>query len=98
MIVVPISHDFIHMAAIKAARLPPSLLDEVTKERRAWPKRHMIDIAVQGLVHSEHEPSHIASFGGIDVIARCNQFYRSTDLTLQTFLSGFGRRSVTDRR
>ena len=31
-------------------------------ERGAWRKRHMVDVAVQGLVHSEHEPSHTSSF------------------------------------
>src|SRR5437762_12811739 len=40
------------------ARLPLSLLDEVAEERGAWRKRHMVDVAVQGLVHSEHELSH----------------------------------------
>ena len=30
----------------------------------AWRKRHMVDVAVQGLVHSEHELGHITSFAG----------------------------------
>src|SRR5205823_2026013 len=62
MIVVPVTHDLIHLATVDTARLPLSLLDEVAEERGAWRKRHMIDVAVQGLVHSEHEPSHTTSF------------------------------------
>src|ERR1700704_3721400 len=58
MIVVPVTHDLIHSATVDTARLPLSLLDEVAEERRAWRKRHMVDVAVQGLVHSEHELSH----------------------------------------
>src|SRR3990170_4654788 len=58
MIVVPVTHDFIHLATGDAARLPLSLLDETAEERGAWRKRHMVDVAVQGLVHSEHELSH----------------------------------------
>src|SRR3990172_3451005 len=58
MIVVPVTHDFIHLATVHTARLPLSLLDEVAEERGAWRKRHVVDVAVQGLVHSEHELSH----------------------------------------
>jgi hypothetical protein len=58
MIVVPITHHLIYLAAVHAARLLLSLLDKVAEERGAWPKRHVIDVAVQGLVHSEHELSH----------------------------------------
>src|SRR5262249_5544203 len=58
MIVVPVTHDLIHLATVHTARLPLSLLDEVAEERGAWRKRHMVDVAVQGLVHSEHELSH----------------------------------------
>jgi hypothetical protein len=39
-------------------RLPPSLLDEVAEERGAWRKRYVIDVAIQGLVHSEYELGH----------------------------------------
>jgi hypothetical protein len=46
------------LATVHTARLPLSLLDEVAEERGAWRKRHMVDVAVQGLVHSEHELSH----------------------------------------
>src|SRR5688572_329598 len=58
MIAVPVTHDLIHSATVHTARLPLSLLDEVAEERGAWRKRHMVDVAVQGLVHSEHELSH----------------------------------------
>src|ERR687898_2605914 len=58
MIVVPVTHDLIHSATVHTSRLPLSLLDEVAEERGAWRKRHMIDVAIQGLVHSEHELSH----------------------------------------
>jgi hypothetical protein len=34
------------------------LLYEVTKERRAWPKFQMVDVAIQGLVHSKDEFRH----------------------------------------
>src|SRR5215218_2432633 len=44
MIVVPVTHDLIHLAAVHTARLPLSLLDEVAEERGAWRKRHMIDL------------------------------------------------------
>jgi hypothetical protein len=35
-----------------------SLLDEVAEENGAWRKPQMVDVAVQGLVHSEHELGH----------------------------------------
>src|SRR5262245_39602782 len=62
MIVVPITHDLIHLATVHTACLLPSLFDEVAEERGAWRKRHVVDVAVQGLVHSEHELSHTTSF------------------------------------
>src|SRR5688572_2493718 len=61
-IVVPVTHDLIHLATVDTARLALGLLDEVAEERGAWHKRHMVDVAVQGLVHSEHELSHTTSF------------------------------------
>ena len=61
MIVVPVTHDLIHSATVDTTRLPLSLLDEVAEERGAGRKRRMVDVAVQGLVHSEHELSHITS-------------------------------------
>src|ERR1700752_673234 len=61
MIVVPVAHDLVHLAAVDTARLALSLLDEVAEERGAWRKRHVVDVAVQGLVHSEHELGHATS-------------------------------------
>jgi hypothetical protein len=58
VLVVPVTHDLVHSAAIHTAHLKLGLLDEVAEERGAWPKRHMVDITVQGLVHSEHELGH----------------------------------------
>src|SRR6202008_1247826 len=62
MIVVPVTHDLIHSPAVHTARLPLHLFPEMTEERGAWPKRHMVDVAVQGLVHSEHELGHPTTF------------------------------------
>src|SRR6516164_1094193 len=62
MIVVPVTHDLIHFATVHTARLPLSLLDEVAEEGGAWRKSPKVDVAVQGLVHSEHELSHTHSF------------------------------------
>src|ERR687889_450095 len=58
MIVVPVTHDLIHLTTVDTARLPLSLLDEVAEERGAWRKRHMVDVTVQGLVHSKDELRH----------------------------------------
>src|SRR5437764_7192358 len=46
MIVVPVTHDLIHLATVHTARLPLSLLDEVAEEHWAWRRRHMVDVAV----------------------------------------------------
>src|SRR6478736_7096728 len=62
MIAVPVTHDLIHLAAVDTPRLPLSLLDEVAEERGTWRERHMVDVAVQGLIHAEHEPRHSTSF------------------------------------
>src|SRR5256885_15179313 len=63
MIVIPVTHEFIHLATVHTASLPLNLLDEVAEERGAWRKRHMVDVPVQRLIHSEHEPSsHTTSF------------------------------------
>jgi hypothetical protein len=59
MIVVPVPHDFVHLPTVHTASLSFSLLDEVAEERGAGRKRHMVDVTVQGLVHSEYEFSHI---------------------------------------
>ena len=45
-------------ATVHTARLPPSLLDEVAEESRARRKRRVVDVAVQGLVHSETSFGH----------------------------------------
>src|SRR4051794_18468179 len=44
MIVVPITHDLIHLAAVHTACLSLSLLDEVAEERGAWRKRRMVTL------------------------------------------------------
>src|SRR5262245_47532075 len=101
MIVVPVTHDLIHLATVDTARLRLSLLDEVAEERGVWPKRRMVDVAVQGLVHSEHELSHTASFPhaahprGSDW--SCNRlFARSTDFISQ-LVFGVPLREQIDR-
>jgi hypothetical protein len=38
MIVVPVTHDLIHVATVDTARLRLSLLDEVAEERGARPQ------------------------------------------------------------
>ena len=40
------------------AGLALSLLYEVAEEGGAWRERRMIDVAVEGLIHSEHELGH----------------------------------------
>src|SRR6058998_876892 len=100
MIVVPVTHDLIHVATVDTARLSLSLLDEVAEERGAWRKRQMVDVAVQRLVHSEHEPSHTTSFPhaahprGSDCVMRpAAQFlesdgatiYRTSQITVSNF-------------
>src|SRR5262249_27250155 len=55
---VPITHYLVHAATVHTARQVAHLLDEVTKERRAWPKFQMVDVAIQGLVHSIDELCH----------------------------------------
>src|SRR5215470_8742354 len=80
MIVIPVTHDLIHLATVDTARLPLCLLDEVAEERGAWRKRHMVDVAVQGLVHSEHELSHTTSFPHA-------AYPRGSDCIMQTVVS-----------
>ena len=60
MILVPIAHDLVQAASVNAARLVARLLDEVTEKHGAWRKRHVVDVAVQGLVHSKDELGHAA--------------------------------------
>src|SRR4051812_42064279 len=94
MIVVPITHDLIHLAAVHTACLSLNLLDEVAEERGAWRKRRMVDVAVQGLVHCEHELSHPHSFPHVTrprvLIALCNIYrfdHRSIAINQQGGLS-----------
>src|SRR5262245_59824146 len=58
MILVPVTHDLIHLATVHTARLLLCLLDEVAEERGARRKPHMVDVAVQRLVHSKDELGH----------------------------------------
>jgi hypothetical protein len=60
MVFVPIAHDLVQAAAVHTARQAAHLLDEVTKEHGAWLKFLMVDIAVQGHVHSEDDLRHAA--------------------------------------
>jgi hypothetical protein len=58
MVFVPIAHDFIHAPTIHTARQVARLLYEVTKENRAWHHFKVVDVAVQGLVHSKDGACH----------------------------------------
>jgi hypothetical protein len=59
MIVVPVAHQLIDLAAVQAAGLLFRFGDEMTEQRGAGRRqRHMVDIAVERLVHAEHEPGH----------------------------------------
>src|SRR5690606_37899875 len=58
MIIIPVTHDLVHHTAIHTPRLPLRLLDEVAEECGGWRKRHVVDVAVEGLVHSEYESGH----------------------------------------
>jgi hypothetical protein len=62
------------MATVDAARLPLSLFDEVAEERGAWRELRMVDVAIQGLVHSEHELGHTTSFPSRHIRALLLQF------------------------
>src|SRR5690606_39193491 len=62
MIVIPVTHDLIHLTAVDASDLPLSLLDEVPEERGTRRERRVVDVAIERLVHSKHEPGHIVSF------------------------------------
>src|SRR5208282_4007700 len=58
MVFVPITHHLVHAATVHTARQVAHLLYEGTKERRAWPKFQMVDVAIQRLVHSIDELCH----------------------------------------
>jgi len=60
MILVPIPHDLVQAATVHAPHLVARLLDEMTEKRWAWCKRRVVDVAVQGLVHSKDELRHDA--------------------------------------
>src|SRR5262245_51264177 len=56
---VPIAHNLVQAATVHAARQAAHLVYEVAKER--WARRAkflVVDVAIQGLVHSEDELSH----------------------------------------
>src|SRR5580658_8492778 len=55
---VPITHYLVHAATVHNARQVAHMLYEVTKERQAWPKFQMVDVAIQGLVQSIYELCH----------------------------------------
>ena len=57
---IPIAHDLVQAAAIDAADLLAHLLDEVTEERGAA-EGLVVDVAIQGLVHSEDERRQAAT-------------------------------------
>src|SRR4029077_3210639 len=56
---VPITHDLVHAATVHTAGQAAHVLYPVTKERGACPHFQVIDVAVQGLVHSEDELRHV---------------------------------------
>src|SRR4029077_12844796 len=55
---VPIAHDLVQGATVHTAGQAAHLLGEVMKERRTRRKFQVVDVAVQGLVHSEDELRH----------------------------------------
>ena len=57
-IFVPIAHGLIQAATVDTAGQAAHVLYEMTKERRAWPHFKMVDVAVQGLVHSKDDLRH----------------------------------------
>jgi len=61
--VAPVTHGLVHTATVDTARLPLSLLDEVSEERGSFRKRRTVYVAVQALVHSEHELGHTSALG-----------------------------------
>src|SRR5512143_2452234 len=61
MLVIPVAHDLVHDATIDTAGLALSLLDEVAEEYGTGGERHVIDVAIKGLIHTEHEPGHATS-------------------------------------
>jgi len=60
MVFVPIAHDLVQAATVHAAGQAAHVLYPVTKERGTWRKFLVVDMAVEGLVHSEDELRHAA--------------------------------------
>src|SRR5882672_3965381 len=58
MVFVPITHHLVDAATVHAARQAAHLLDEMMKERGAWPEFEVVDVAVQRLVHSKYDFCH----------------------------------------
>jgi hypothetical protein len=58
MLLVPVSHDLIDAPTEEAARQSTHLLDPMAKEGGAWRKRRVIDVAVEGLIHSINQLCH----------------------------------------
>jgi hypothetical protein len=46
------------LAAVHTTNLPLSILNEMTEDQWAWWEFHVVDVAVQRLIHSEHKLSH----------------------------------------
>src|SRR5579875_151273 len=46
LVFIPIPHYLVHAATVHHAGHAAHLLDEVTKERRTWPKRRVVDFAI----------------------------------------------------
>src|SRR5882724_7779920 len=55
---VPITHGLVHAATVHTAGQVAHVLYPVTEERGACPHFQVVDVAVQGLVHSKDELSH----------------------------------------
>jgi hypothetical protein len=63
VLVIPVAHDLVHDATIHTAGLALGLLDEVAEECGTGGERHVIDVAIKGLIHAEHEFGHATSSG-----------------------------------
>src|SRR5580704_4078860 len=61
-IFLPITHDLVHAATVDDSRQATHQLDEVTEGRgRRRPKRHVVDVAIEGLVQSVDKFCHAAN-------------------------------------
>ena len=61
MIVFPVAHELVYFSTVDTAYLPLSILNELAEKLGAWRERHVVDVAIERLVHSEHELSHSSS-------------------------------------